>query len=66
VYGTRQSGVLKLKVADLVKDSAIMEQSRQAAIQLLSADPGLQHPAHAALREALRQRGAQSQWNKIS
>lgn len=66
VYGTRQSGVLKLKVADIVKDGQIMELSRQAAIHLLSLDPQLVQDSHAPLREALRQRGAQSQWNKIS
>lgn len=66
VYGTRQSGVLKLKVADIVKDGQIMELSRQAAIHLLSLDPQLVQASHAPLREALRQRGAQSQWNKIS
>jgi ATP-dependent DNA helicase RecG len=66
VYGTRQSGVLKLKVADIVKDGLIMEQCRNAAIQLLSKDPQLLSPEHQSLREALRERGAQSQWNKIS
>ncbi|GAA4454664.1 ATP-dependent DNA helicase RecG [Rurimicrobium arvi] len=66
VYGTRQSGVLKLKVADIVKDVQIMEQCRNAASLIVRNDPKLLLPAHAALREALRAAAGQSHWNKIS
>lgn len=41
LMGTQQSGVLNMKIADIVKDTAILKQARATAIQLLSADPNL-------------------------
>lgn len=66
VYGTRQSGVLKLKIADIVKDSPVLEQTRQAALQLIAEDPSLEMPQHQTLAKALVKLGSQSQWKKIS
>lgn len=66
MYGTRQSGVLKFKLADIVQDSGILEQTRVAAIELLTSDAKLLHPQHRALREMLAQQGKQSHWGKIS
>ncbi|HTN16726.1 MAG TPA: ATP-dependent DNA helicase RecG [Chitinophagaceae bacterium] len=66
VYGTRQSGDLKLKIADIVKDSPLLEQSRNAALQLVAEDPGLDAPAHQRLKAALGLLGSRSEWNKIS
>ncbi len=54
--GTRQSGLPELKLADLAKDSEIIEAARKRAKAILAADPDLSHPAHRALREELRQR----------
>jgi ATP-dependent DNA helicase RecG len=66
VYGTKQSGALKLKVADIVHDTAILELCRQAALQLIEEDPYLQLPQHRLLHNALAQKGGKEQWNKIS
>jgi ATP-dependent DNA helicase RecG len=66
VYGTKQSGVLKLKIADIVKDGPILEQSRNAALQLIAVDPSLDMPQHQNLKSALNAIGGNSQWNKIS
>jgi len=68
IYGTRQSGALDLKIADIVHDIDIMEETKAAAQQLLTADPMLQLPEHAGLRHSLHQsRNKQApQWNKIS
>ena len=66
MYGTKQSGVLKFKLADIVQDSGILEQARQAAQQLLSQDPRLDEPQHQGLKHMLRQHAAQSHWSKIS
>ncbi len=41
IMGTQQSGVLQLKIADVVKDSALLKSARAAAIQLLTDDPNL-------------------------
>lgn len=47
--GYRQSGLPDLVLADLVKDTKILEEARQAAIDLVKADPNLsQYPLLAA------------------
>jgi ATP-dependent DNA helicase RecG len=46
--GVRQSGMPDLVLADLVKDTAILEQARNAAIDLIKKDPELKQ--HAGLR----------------
>ena len=37
--GTQQSGVLDLKVADLVKDRVLLEDARDVARRVLGEDP---------------------------
>ena len=64
--GTRQSGILKFKLADIVDDSAILEQTRIAAQHIITADPSLTHPQHAAIRSILLQEKATNNWAKIS
>lgn len=66
VYGTKQSGALKLKIADLVKDTPILEHSRNAALQLIAQDPNLALPEHYKLRVMLGMVGNKTEWNKIS
>jgi ATP-dependent DNA helicase RecG len=57
---------LKLKIADLVKDTPILEHCRNAALQLIEKDSQLNLPQHQALKYALEQKGGIEQWNKIS
>lgn len=66
IYGTQQSGVLKFKIADLVKDSPILEQCRVAAQELVATNPTLEGVQYYHLRAALTAKGDKSQWNKIS
>jgi ATP-dependent DNA helicase RecG len=66
MYGTRQSGVLKFKLADIVLDGAILEQTRHAAMQLLTQDPRLDQPQHQGLKYMLGQQKRESHWGKIS
>ena len=40
--GTQQSGLLNLKIADIVKDNAILGRARQIAQQVLKEDPRLE------------------------
>ena len=44
ILGTQQSGVLNLKMADIVKDSSILVTARNAAIDLLTNDEDLSKP----------------------
>lgn len=46
MMGTQQSGVLNLKIADVVKDTPILQRARNAAIALLEEDPDLSKPEH--------------------
>ena len=41
IEGTRQSGALNLRVADLIKDKAILEAAKQYAGQIIESDPDL-------------------------
>ncbi|MCD6092288.1 MAG: ATP-dependent DNA helicase RecG [Bacteroidales bacterium] len=44
MHGTQQSGILDLKIADLVKDEKILKFAREKAIELLELDPHLSLP----------------------
>jgi ATP-dependent DNA helicase RecG len=57
IYGTRQSGVLKFKLADIVADGHLMEQTRIAAQQIINLDPGLTQPKHQGLCNWSRKAG---------
>lgn len=41
--GVRQSGMPDLVLADIVRDAQVLEQARQAAIEVVKADPELTH-----------------------
>jgi len=66
MYGTQQSGVVKFKLADIVLDAAILEETRKAAQQVIAKDPGLSLPQHQAIKNMLIRQGKQSHWGKIS
>ena len=42
IMGTQQSGILNLKIADIIKDSDVLKTVRELAIKLLKEDVGLQ------------------------
>ncbi len=50
-FGTRQSGLPELKVADLLKDTAILSEAREAAFKTVRADPTLTRPEHKPLKK---------------
>lgn len=56
MMGVRQSGLPDLRVAHLVRDTAILSEARREAFRLIEEDPELTHPSHAALREAMVRR----------
>jgi len=54
--GTRQSGLaIDLHIADLAKDSPLLEQVRTLGQQILAADPHLEAPQNALLAKKLRE-----------
>ena len=53
LFGTRQSGILNLQIANLVTDGPIVEKARKQAAALVKMDPELSHPEHRMLTETL-------------
>ena len=68
IEGTQQSGLpIDLKLADLAKDSQILEEARRTALSLLDSDPFIERPANQMLRDKLSKlRGAQEDFSRIS
>jgi ATP-dependent DNA helicase RecG len=66
LQGTRQSGALQFKIADLATDQALVEQTRNAATAILLQDPNLMLPKHQALLTALQPKKQETHWGKIS
>lgn len=55
VMGTKQSGNLDFKIADLAQDTNVLEVARDCAIWLLESDPHLAQPDHAAILARVRE-----------
>ena len=67
IMGTQQSGILNLRIADIIKDNDILEQARYHAKQLLAKDPSLGQPHNAVILETYRQMSKYKNiWNYIS
>jgi ATP-dependent DNA helicase RecG len=67
ISGTQQSGVVDLKIADIVKDGSILELSRKSAIELLKKDPTLALEENYAARLVMEQRAkGREDWSKVS
>ena len=50
-FGTRQSGLPDLKIADLTQDVDVLACARQAALELVRRDPHLREDEHRLLRD---------------
>lgn len=56
LMGTQQSGLLRLKIADIVKDYPILKLARHHALRVLKDDPQLEKEENAPIRNAYAQR----------
>ena len=54
LFGREQSGGTVLRVADPLRDVAILENAREEAFRIIGEDPKLRAPEHLALREEAR------------
>jgi len=67
LMGTQQSGVLQLKIADIVKDAALLKKAREVAVTVLKSDPSLDSienkPILLAYRALVKHKNI---WNYIS
>jgi ATP-dependent DNA helicase RecG len=67
MHGTRQSGILELKLADIIKDEKMLKFARNLATEILEEDPDLQNAGSRILADRLRQLQKQNQdWSLIS
>ena len=67
LMGTQQSGILNLKIADIVKDSHILKTAREYAKKLLTEDPELKQEKNKMIRYTYAQLGKHKNiWNYIS
>ncbi|MBL4754594.1 MAG: ATP-dependent DNA helicase RecG [Flavobacteriales bacterium] len=65
--GTQQSGILDLKIADLVRDVQVLQVAREQASTILDADPLLKAPENARLAKHLNERYRHvKDWSRIS
>ena len=66
IEGTRQSGALNLKLADLLQDKQLLEMARNLAMDLLDKDPDLASHENSSTKEYLRMLTGKTPWSKIS
>jgi ATP-dependent DNA helicase RecG len=67
IEGTRQSGDLKFKIADLAHDQQILLQAREVAQQILEEDPELKNAENMLVRKILSiEMQTRNAWARIS
>jgi ATP-dependent DNA helicase RecG len=67
LMGTQQSGILTLKIADIVRDKDILLLARHQAVKLLKDDAPMEKPEHATLRAVFLELSKKATiWNYIS
>jgi ATP-dependent DNA helicase RecG len=65
--GTQQSGILDLKIADIVQDEKILKFARNLAFDIINEDPGLESVKYERLNRHLKHIGRNEQnWGLIS
>jgi ATP-dependent DNA helicase RecG len=66
IDGTRQSGALNFKLADIVQDKAILEEARNRAKQVIAEDSKLQMDKNLCIKNYLASTKNKTGWGKIS
>jgi len=67
LMGTQQSGVLNLKIADIIKDNEILKLARSYAYQVLKSDPSLSNPENNTIKNTfIHLTKFKNIWNYIS
>ena len=66
IDGTRQSGVLDLKLADLAADQQLLLLARRCVEEIFEQDPQLAHPENQILMQAFQSKKDGLTWDKIS
>ena len=67
MHGTQQSGILDLKIADIIRDEKILKFARNLAIEILDEDPQLEQKKNRILANRLKTLQKYRQdWSRIS
>ncbi|MBL7702767.1 MAG: ATP-dependent DNA helicase RecG [Ferruginibacter sp.] len=66
IEGTKQSGLLNFKLANIVHDKVILEAARNAAEAILGTDPDLNDDENLPVKNYLQQQKGKTPWSKIS
>ena len=66
IEGTKQSGLLNFKLANIVQDKIILEAARNAAEHILESDPDLNTDENLRVKNYLQQQKGKTAWSKIS
>jgi len=66
IEGTRQSGLLNLKLASIIDDRKWLETARKLTERMLEEDPELNSAGNLRLKEYLQSVRGKTQWSKIS
>ena len=67
ILGTQQSGILRLKIADIVKDNKLLKIARELAMKILKKDPKLENSENQIIKRNLSNLQYESNiWNLIS
>jgi ATP-dependent DNA helicase RecG len=66
IEGTRQSGLLNFKLANIVQDKPLLELAKKMTIALLDNDPDLVSAENLQLKRFLEEQKSSITWSKIS
>ncbi|MFZ1798316.1 MAG: ATP-dependent DNA helicase RecG [Chitinophagaceae bacterium] len=66
IEGTKQSGALDFKLADIILDQSILEAAKRYADTVLDNDPGLVKMENSGLKNYILSQKGKTAWSKIS
>ena len=66
IEGTRQSGAINFKIANIISDKVILEVAKTKAMEILEADEELQQSENFVLKQYLGMQKGKTVWSKIS
>jgi ATP-dependent DNA helicase RecG len=66
IEGTRQSGLLNFKIANIIQDRAMLEVAKNIATQIVEIDPDLNLAENLCVKDYLQIQNGKTVWSKIS
>lgn len=66
IEGTRQSGILNFKLANIVNDRAMVDVAKNLCEKILTDDPDLSKPENIRMSDYLKTHKGKTVWSKIS